>query len=97
MKFKLTKKEKEQNKLNFEQFQDYKDNHTIERFNSIERVKIYLKSKGCKYDSAFNHKEDRYMIWKGKKNTWFKVYSTKDFLNTTTMEQGTVWKIEQVL
>tara|TARA_X000001382_G_scaffold114336_1_gene92606 strand:- start:95 stop:385 length:291 start_codon:yes stop_codon:yes gene_type:complete len=96
MKFKLTKKQKEENRIKYQQFKDYKDNHSVEKFTSLDRVKIYLKSKGYRYDSAFSHKEDRYMLWKNRKNTWLKVYSAKDFLNKTTMEQGTVWNIEQI-
>ena len=97
MKFKLSKKQREKNRIEYQQFKDYKDNHSVEKFNSLDKVKIYLKSKGYRYNSAFNHKEDRYMLWKNKKNTWLKVYSTKDFLNKTTMEQGTVWNIEKII
>tara|TARA_R100001463_G_scaffold57018_1_gene109199 strand:+ start:252 stop:551 length:300 start_codon:yes stop_codon:yes gene_type:complete len=96
MKFRLTKKQREKNRINYQQFKDYEDNHSVEKFNSLDKVKIYLKSKGYRYDSAFNFKEDRYMLWKNRKNTWLKVYSAKDFLNKTTMEQGTVWNIEQI-
>ena len=96
MKFKLSKKQREKNRIKYQQFKDYKDNHSVEKFNSLDKVKIYLKSKVYSYDSAFNHKEDRYMLWKNRKNTWLKVYSAKDFLNKTTMEQGTVWNIEQI-
>ena len=96
MKFKLSKKQREKNRIKYQQFKDYKDNYFVVKFNSLDKVKIYLKSKGYRYDSAFNHKEDRYMLWKNRKNTWLKVYSAKDFLNKTTMEQGTVWNIEQI-
>ena len=97
MKFKLSKKQREKNRIEYQQFKDYKDNHSVEKFNSLDKVKIYLKSKGYRYDSAFNHKEDRYMLWKNKKNNWLKVYSAKDFLSKTTMEQGTVWNIEKII
>jgi len=65
------------------------------RFNSLEKAKRYLKSKGYRYTQAFNMKEDRSMIYQGRFG-WVKVSSTKDFLNNTTMEQGTVWNIVKI-
>jgi hypothetical protein len=40
-------------------------------------------------------KEDRSMIYQGRFG-WVKVTSTFDFLNKTSMEQGTVWNIEKI-
>ena len=65
------------------------------RFNSLEKAKVYLKSKGYRFRQAFNMKEDRSMIYQGRFG-WVKVTSTFDFLNKTSMEQGTVWNIEKI-
>ena len=62
------------------------------KFNSLDKDKLYLKSEGYKYKQNYSHKEDRSMLWKNKFG-WVKLYSTKDYLNDTTMEQGTVWNI----
>ena len=94
MKFKLTKKQREKNRINYQQFKDYKDNHSVEKFNSLDKVKIYLKSKGYRYQEVYSHKEDRALLYKNFKNSWVKLASTFDYLNDNTMEMGTVWVIE---
>lgn len=65
------------------------------KFNSLDKAKLYLKSKGYRFRQAFNFKEDKSMIYQGRFG-WVKVCSTKDFLNKTTMEQGTVWNIVKI-
>lgn len=65
------------------------------RFNSLDKAKVYLKSKGYRFRQAFSFKEDRSMIYQGRFG-WVKVYSCKDYLNKTTMEQGTVWNIVKI-
>ena len=62
------------------------------KFNSLDKAKRYLKSEGYRFRQAFNHKEDRAMIYQGRFG-WIKLTSTFDYLNKTTMEQGTVWNI----
>ena len=65
------------------------------KFNSLDKAKLYLKSKGYRFREAFNMKEEKSMIYQGRFG-WVKVCSTKDFLNKTTMEQGTVWNIVKI-
>ena len=65
------------------------------KFNSLDKAKLYLKSKGYKFRQAFNHKEDRTMIYQNRYG-WIKLSSSKDYLNDTTMEQGTVWNILKI-
>lgn len=65
------------------------------RFNSLDKAKVYLKSKGYRFRQAFSFKEDRSMLYQGKRG-WVKISSSKDYLNKTSMEQGTVWNIIQM-
>jgi hypothetical protein len=65
------------------------------KFNSLEKAKLYLKSKGYRFRQAFNMKEDKAMLYQGKFG-WVKISSSKDYLNKTSMEQGTVWNIIQM-
>ena len=65
------------------------------RFNSLDKAKEHLKSKGYRFRQAFNFKEDRSMIYQGRFG-WVKIYSSKDYLNKTSMEQGTVWSIVKI-
>lgn len=65
------------------------------RFNNLDKAKAYLKSKGYRFRQAFNMKEDRSMLYQGKRG-WVKISSSKDYLNKTSMEQGTVWNIIQM-
>ena len=65
------------------------------RFNSLDKAKVYLKSKGYRFRQAFSFKEDRSMIYQGRFG-WVKLSSSKDYLNKTTMEQGTVWNIVKI-
>jgi len=65
------------------------------RFNSLDKAKAYLKSKGYRFRQAFSFKEDRSMLYQGKRG-WVKISSSKDYLNKTSMEQGTVWNIIQM-
>jgi outer membrane receptor for ferric coprogen and ferric-rhodotorulic acid len=65
------------------------------RFNSLDKAKEHLKSKGYRFRQAFNMKEDRSMIYQGRFG-WVKIYSSKDYLNKTSMEQGTVWNIVKI-
>jgi len=81
-------------KLIMETIQDSQTRKYI-RFNSLEKAKNHLKSKGYRFRQAFSFKEDRSMIYQGKFG-WVKVYSSKDYLNKTTMEQGTVWNIVKI-
>ena len=63
--------------------------------NSLDKAKEHLKSKGYRFRQAFNMKEDRSMLYQGKRG-WVKISSSKDYLNKTSMEQGTVWNIIQM-
>jgi len=65
------------------------------RFNSLDKAKEHLKSKGYRFRQAFNMKEDRSMIYQGRFG-WVKLSSSKGFLNKTSMEQGTVWNIVKI-
>ena len=65
------------------------------KFNSLDKAKEHLKSKGYRFRQAFNMKEDRSMIYQGRFG-WVKLSSSKGFLNKTTMEQGTVWNIVKI-
>ena len=69
-------------------------NRIIVSFNSEEKAKRYLKSKGYRYQEIYSHKEDRALLYKNFKNSWVKLASTFNFLNDNTMEMGTVWNIE---
>ena len=66
------------------------------KFNSLDKAKRYLKSKSYRFREAYNHKEERCMLYSSWKFGWVKVSSSKDYLNDTTMEQGTVWKIIKI-
>jgi len=48
------------------------------RFNSLEKAKVYLKSKGYRFRKDLNMKEDRSMIYKGR-FVWVRVMSNFDF------------------
>ena len=50
------------------------------KFNSLDKAKLYLKSKGYRYRQGFSFKEDRSMIYQGR-NGWVKLSSSKDYLN----------------
>jgi outer membrane receptor for ferric coprogen and ferric-rhodotorulic acid len=65
------------------------------KFNSLDKAKEHLKSKGYRFRQAFNMKEDRSMIYQGRFG-WVKLSSSKGFLNKTSMEQGTVWNIVKI-
>ena len=65
------------------------------KVNSLDKAKEHLKSKGYRFRQAFNFKEDRSMIYQGRFG-WVKVSATKDYLNKTSMEQGTVWSIVKI-
>jgi outer membrane receptor for ferric coprogen and ferric-rhodotorulic acid len=65
------------------------------KFNSLDKAKEHLKSKGYRFRQAFNFKEDRSMIYQGRFG-WVKLSSSEGFLNKTTMEQGTVWNIVKI-
>ena len=65
------------------------------KFNSLDKAKRYLKSEGYKSRQAFNHKEERTMIYQNRYG-WVKISSSKDYLNDDTLEQGTVWKILKI-
>ena len=65
------------------------------KFNSLDKAKRYLKSEGYKFRQAFNHKEERTMLYQNRFG-WVKISSSKDYLNDNTMEQGTVWKILKI-
>jgi len=67
----------------------------IIKFNSLDKAKRHLKSKGYRFTQAFNMKEDRAMIYQGRFG-WVKVTSTFDFLTKDSMEQGTVWTIVNI-
>lgn len=77
--------------FNMEAIEDSKTRQTV-KFNSLDKAKLYLKSKGYRFREAFNLREDRSMIYQGRFG-WVKVTSTFDYLNKTSMEQGTVWNI----
>ena len=68
---------------------------TYVKFNSLEKAKRHLKSEGYRFREAFNLREDRSMMYQGRRD-WAKVFSTFDFLNKTSMEQGTVWNIVKI-
>ena len=82
-------------KLNMATIKDSKSRKAI-KFNSLDKAKRYLKSKSYRFREAYNHKEDRCILYSSWKFGWVKVSSCKDYLNDTTMEQGTVWKIIKI-
>tara|TARA_B100000424_G_C22853932_1_gene455292 strand:+ start:444 stop:728 length:285 start_codon:yes stop_codon:yes gene_type:complete len=82
-------------KFNMATIKDSKSRKAI-KFNSLDKAKAYLKSKSYRFREAHNHKEERCMFYSSWKFGWVKVSSCKDYLNDTTMEQGTVWKIIKI-
>tara|TARA_R100000935_G_C2786336_1_gene143937 strand:+ start:42 stop:317 length:276 start_codon:yes stop_codon:yes gene_type:complete len=62
------------------------------KFNSLDKAKRHLKSEGYRFNKAFNCREDKAMFYQGRYG-WVKLTSTFDYLNKTSMEQGTVWNI----
>lgn len=67
----------------------------MDKFNSLEKAQRYIQELGYVLDSAHNHKEDRSFLY--KKGRWNKIFlrSTFDYLNTNTLEMGTVWVVQQ--
>jgi len=82
-------------KFNMATIKDSKSRKAI-KFNSLDKAKRYLKSKSYRFREAYNYKEERCMFYSSWKFGWVKVSSSKDYLNDTTMEQGTVWNIIKI-
>tara|TARA_R100001015_G_C4572035_1_gene129946 strand:- start:352 stop:564 length:213 start_codon:yes stop_codon:yes gene_type:complete len=65
------------------------------KFTSLLQAKDYLKSEGYGFRERYSVKEDRCMLYRGRKG-WVKVSSSKDYLSPTTMEMGTIWSIVKI-
>ena len=61
------------------------------KFNSLDKAKLYLNQRVININKTTVIKKIE--VCYEKRFGWVKLYSTKDYLNDTTMEQGTVWNI----
>ena len=68
----------------------------IIKFNSFDKAQRYITELGYSLKQSNQFKEDRSFVYQKKRTKNF-IYmrSTFDYLNTNTLEMGTVWTIQQ--
>ena len=65
-------------------------------FNCFEQATAYIQELGYVLTQSNSFKEDRSFVYQKKRTKNF-IYmrSTFDYLNTNTLEMGTVWTVQQ--
>ena len=66
----------------------------MKKFTNYDRALEYVNNLGYSYNCRHCFKEDRSEVWKHKsKKKYAFIKSTFDYLNSDTLDMGTVWQV----